>query len=92
MEGDTTMTVLAGLMRFATRRDVVDRTGLSGSYRLKLDYDSREAMRGPETSASPDRPPSVFTALPDQLGLKLQSAKLQRDTLIIDRIERPTEN
>jgi len=93
MEGDLTMTVLAGWVRIATRgRDVVDKTGLTGSYRLKMDYDSREAMRGPEAAPSPDRQPSIFTALHDQLGLKLESGKLQRETLIIDHVERPTEN
>ena len=93
VEGDTTMAAFAFWVRIWTRRpDVVDKTGLTGSYRLKIDFDSREAMRGPETSPSADRPPSIFTALPDQLGLKLESAKLPRDTLIIDHIEQPTEN
>jgi uncharacterized protein (TIGR03435 family) len=36
--------------------------------------------------------PTVFTAIREQLGLELKSSKAERDTLIIDRIERPTEN
>ena len=93
MEGDTTIRALALLVGIAAGgREVVDKTGLSGSYRLRIDFDSREAMRGPQTAPSPDRPLSIFTALPDQLGLKLESTKLNRDTLVIDRVERPTEN
>jgi uncharacterized protein (TIGR03435 family) len=34
----------------------------------------------------------VFTALPEQLGLKLESSKAERDVLVIDRLERPTDN
>jgi bla regulator protein blaR1 len=93
VEGDNTMAAFAFWVRIATRgRDVVDKTGLAGSYRLKMDFDSREAMRGPDASPAADRPPSIFTALPDQLGLKLEKAKLMRDTLVVDHLERPTEN
>ena len=48
--------------------------------------------RGPDIALSPDAPPTVFTALPEQLGLKLESSRSERDTLIIDRLERPSEN
>jgi len=36
--------------------------------------------------------PSLFSALPDQLGLKLESSKADQDVLVIDRLDRPTEN
>ena len=42
--------------------------------------------------ASPDAGPSVFSAVQEQLGLKLESSKAMVDYLIIDRLERPTEN
>lgn len=48
---------------------------------------------GPDTSASDDSVPSIFTAVQDQLGLKLESKKGPVDTLVIDHIEKtPTEN
>jgi uncharacterized protein (TIGR03435 family) len=93
MEGDATMEALARLLRGATGRMVVDKTGLTGSYRLVMEYDRLAAIRGPDaapTAGSP--PPSVFTAVQDQLGLKLEPSKALLDTLIIDRLERPTEN
>jgi uncharacterized protein (TIGR03435 family) len=94
MEGDMTMASFAMWVAVNTggRRRVVDKTGLSGSYRVKVDYDSSAAFRGPEISPQPDSAPSIFTALPDQLSLKLEAAKIIRETLVIDHLERPTEN
>jgi len=43
-------------------------------------------------AAPPDAGPSVFSAVQEQLGLKLESSKTMVDMLIIDRLERPTEN
>jgi uncharacterized protein (TIGR03435 family) len=94
MEGDMTMESFAlwVAVNAGGRRRVVDKTGLSGSYRMKIDYDSSAALRGPETSPQPDSGTSIFTALPEQLGFRLEAAKIMRDTLVIDHIERPTEN
>ena len=41
---------------------------------------------------SPDAPPSVFTAVQEQLGLELRPARVEIDTLVIDQLERPSEN
>jgi uncharacterized protein (TIGR03435 family) len=60
---------------------VIDRTGLKGDYKFTFDWPSR---------ADPDV--SVFTALEEQLGLKLESTKGPVEVLIIDHIERPSEN
>jgi uncharacterized protein (TIGR03435 family) len=92
MEGDMTMATLANFVRPAAGRWVVDKTGLSGSYRVVLEYDRMASLRGPDTSATPGGPPSVFTAVQEQLGLRLESSRAERDRLVIDRIERPTEN
>jgi uncharacterized protein (TIGR03435 family) len=93
LEGDATMAFLATLLRGATGRLVVDKTGLSGSYRLALKFDRMAARRGPQTDVqAPDAGPSVFTAVQEQLGLKLESSRAMRETLIIDRFERPSEN
>ena len=92
MEGDMTMERLAMFLRPAAGRWVVDRTGLKGSYRVSLEYDRMASLRGPEAVAAPGGPPSVFTAVQEQLGMRLESSRAAREMLVIDRLERPTEN
>lgn len=90
MEGDMTTATLATFLRPSAGRFVVDRTGLTGSYRVTLTFDRMAGSRGPSTDASAT--PSVFTAVQEQLGMKLEPSSATRQTLIIDRLERPTEN
>jgi len=92
MEGEAAMGDLANFLRLATRRAVMDKTELPGSYRIAMDFDMIASLRGPDVAAAPDSGPNIFTAIQEQLGLKLQPATMVRDTLIIDRLERPTEN
>jgi uncharacterized protein (TIGR03435 family) len=92
LEGETTMANLARLLSPSTRRTVVDKTGLPGSYRVRMNFDNLAALRPPTTDASPSDVPSVFTAIQEQLGLKLESSREVRETLVIDHLERPTEN
>ena len=68
-------------LRSRVGRVVIDKTGLSGRYDFSLVF-----------AARPDDPdqPSVFTALEEQLGLKLESGRAPLQVLVIDRIERPT--
>ncbi len=84
-------------------RLVLDKTGLSGFYEFTLQWtpdDSensmfRSAPGGQEApnSAPPETPgPSIYTALQEQLGLKLEAGKGPVQALVIDHIERPTEN
>jgi uncharacterized protein (TIGR03435 family) len=70
----------------------VDKTGLKGSYRIKVLFDRVFGGGAPDLAPAPNAPPSVFAALPAQLGLKLESSKADREVLVIDRLERPTEN
>lgn len=93
LEGDTTMANLAIALRPTAGRFIVNKTGLSGSYSVAMNFDMTAALKGPGVAAStPDAAPSVFTALQEQLGLKLESSRAPRETLIIDRLERPTAN
>ena len=62
-------------------RNVIDQTGLKGDYRFNFDWSSK---------TDPDV--SVFTAITEQLGLSLKPAKSPVDFLVIDQIERPSEN
>jgi len=93
LEGQTTIGNLAEALRFSTRRLVVDKTGLSGTYHMRMSFaDALPGRGGPDIAPDPDAPASVFTAIREQLGLKLESSQAQRDTLIVDHLERPTEN
>ena len=70
-------------------RPVLDRTGLTGRFDIELQF----AGTGPLTNAdTPDAPASVFTAVQEQLGLKLEPRKEKMDVLVIDQIEMPTPN
>jgi uncharacterized protein (TIGR03435 family) len=65
-------------------RTVLDNSGLTGEYDLRLEWAADETA---DSSL-----PSIFTALQDQLGLKLESAKGPVEVIVIDHIERPSEN
>jgi uncharacterized protein (TIGR03435 family) len=85
---NASMPTLAGVLSDSgLHRLVVDRTGLTGAgdFSLKWSSDDAEEQGGPDVI-------SIFTAIQDQLGLKLQPAKLPVDTLVIDHVEMPSEN
>ena len=96
LEGETTMPMLALRLREPAGRLVVDKTGLVGSYRVKLTYYrwmlGGARLTAPNVVSGSNAVPVVFTAVREQLGLRFESSKAERDTLIIDRLERPTEN
>jgi bla regulator protein blaR1 len=90
---------LATQLANALGRSVIDKTGLQGDYDYKLDWTPDEAqggpMRGPggESAAPADNPGvSLFTAVQDQLGLKLESTKGPVEILVIERAEKASEN
>lgn len=86
LEMATFVTGLAGVVD----RPVIDRTGLSDHFDVSLDWAPSEVQsQVPDTAAAF---PDIFTALKDQLGLKLESTKGLVETLVIDRLERPTPN
>jgi uncharacterized protein (TIGR03435 family) len=98
-----TVATLADFLPLAVGRVVLDQTGLKGIYDFTLNYsdqNSAEVSSGPAGSGTasngPPPPvesgPSVFTAVQEQLGLKLEPTKGPVDTIIIDHIERPSEN
>jgi len=94
MEGENTIANMAALFRPAAGRYVIDKTGLTGTYRMVITFDRMAGLRGPDTAttAAGTGAPSIFTAVQEQLGLNLVPSKAMRDTLVIDRLERPTEN
>ena len=96
------LSALARLLTDQLGRTVVDKTGLTGNYDFTLQWtpdESQGAMfRGPDTGPQGSAPsadpsgPSLFTALQEQLGLKLESQKGPVETYVIDHAEKPSEN
>lgn len=82
------------MQRAALDRPIVDKTGLTGRYDFKLAWTPDETQFGGvaprETSESTE--PDLFTAIQQQLGLKLEATRGPVDIFVIDRVERPTEN
>jgi uncharacterized protein (TIGR03435 family) len=73
-------------------RLVNDRTGLQGDYALTLKFSPPGRAGTSQDAPVPGDPPEFFTALQEQLGLKLQPEKTMGPVFVIDHIERPTEN
>jgi uncharacterized protein (TIGR03435 family) len=84
---DAPLTDLKFLLANETGRPVVDRTGLTGNFTFKLEY-TPSSQEATDTSGRP----SIFTALEGQLGLKLVPAKQAVELLVVDSLERPSEN
>jgi uncharacterized protein (TIGR03435 family) len=89
--GDDTVAVLAEQLAEVLGRVVVDKTGIQGRYKIALKWtpDDRAPSSG---SSADDSGPSIFTALEEQLGLKLESGKGSVQVLAIDRAGMPTAN
>jgi uncharacterized protein (TIGR03435 family) len=66
-------------------RPVVDQTGLAGPYDWRLRW-------GGDGSPDQSLPTTIFTALQEQLGLRLEPARGSVQVVVIDHVERPTEN
>jgi uncharacterized protein (TIGR03435 family) len=95
MAGGTTLTMLAiSMLTGPAGRLVVDQTGLTGGYDFDLEF-AMEAPGAPPAAdaatAVSDRP-GLFTALEEQLGLKLQATRAPIPVTVIDRVSQPTEN
>ena len=98
---ETTKVKMSGLANQLAQqlgRSVIDRTELTGDYDFKLEWtpDPGEGMgiKGPgePPPAFDSNGPTIYTALQEQLGLKLESTKGPVELLVIDQLEKPTEN
>jgi len=78
LRGQVPLSELAHYLSPSLGRTVLDRTGLAGTFEIKLEW-------------MPDEE-SLFTAIQEQLGLRLESTKAAVDVLVIDRAEKPSEN
>jgi uncharacterized protein (TIGR03435 family) len=97
--------MFADVLSRVVGRIVIDKTGLTGKYDFALKWtpDEGQGMMMPsggkpggDGAGAPPPPessgPSIFTALQEQLGLKLESQKAPTDVLVIQHVERPSEN
>ncbi len=83
-EGGAPMSWLVTSLENRAGRKVIDETGLTGFYRFDLHWtpDNLPDANGP----------SLFTAIPEQLGLKLEAKRRPVEVIVVDSIQRPTEN
>ena len=99
MEGGT-LSALAGLLGMALDRPVIDKTGITSPFEIHLVFSPEDAAAPRPAVADPGAPnavqvpdaPGIFEAIQEQLGLKLVPAKGPVDVLVIDHVERPSEN
>jgi uncharacterized protein (TIGR03435 family) len=96
---NATMADLAGVMQTAVLdRPVVDRTALAGRYDFTLRWTPDESQFSglgvpvPAPSNDPNAPPGLFTAIQEQLGLKLDATRAPVEVLVVDAVARPSEN
>jgi uncharacterized protein (TIGR03435 family) len=83
-------------------RQVIDKTGLTGQYDFTLEWTPEPGQGGPEAIGLPpaarlppppdSNGPSIFTAVQEQLGLRLDAQKGPVDIIVVDRAEKPGEN
>jgi len=98
--GGSTLSQFASSLGMFVGRIVVDRTGLTGAYDFNLTWTPDQVAQRPPGAPEPlingvpidPNGPSIFTAVQEQLGFKLESQKGPVNILVIDRVEHPTEN
>jgi len=79
-------------------RPVVDQTGITGKWNFLLKWTADESqfsgmgVKVPPPSDAADAPPPLFTAIQEQIGLKLDAGKAQVPVLVIDKVEKPSAN
>jgi uncharacterized protein (TIGR03435 family) len=91
----TPLSSLAYTLSGTVGRTIIDKTGLTGNYDLELKWTPERAAAASADNGQTDdqsSASSLFTALQEQLGLKLQSSKGPVQTLVIDHVEMPSEN
>jgi uncharacterized protein (TIGR03435 family) len=93
--GKIPMPEFTRVLSMALGSPVIDRTGFTQLFDVRLDFQSDEITAAlPPPPVPPDNPsnPSILIALQEQLGLKLEASKGPVEVLVVDRLERPAEN
>ena len=93
-----TLAMVGNMLAGTVGRPVIDRTGVTGHFDITLEYAPDAGITSPFPPGAPPQEaprgdaPSLFTALQEQLGLKLESTRAPVDVLVIDKVSQPTEN
>ena len=82
----TPLAEILSIRRPLLGRIVQDRTGLAGPYNIELEFDFKAANRSDYSG------PSIFTALKEQLGVRLEAAKGPLEVIVVDGVSTPGEN
>ena len=88
---DIAMSAFADALTHQVDCTVIDKTNLTGKFDLTLKFAHEDNSAAPHGDSSDDLP-SIFTAVQEQLGLKLEPRRMPVEVLVIDHVERPTEN
>ncbi len=86
------LSALTGALAGELHRTVIDKTGLAGDYDLKLKWTPDDDAHDVSDNGAVNPSPDLFTALQEQLGLKLVPAKGPVTTLVVDHAEKPSAN
>lgn len=90
--GAQTIAQLVGPLGVMVSKPIVDKTGLTGAYDIDLQWDPTGLAVEPAVNGKPSEAPSIFTALEEQLGLKLVPHKEKFDVSVVDQIRPPDSN
>ena len=86
--------LIYALSKAGLERQVIDRTGLTGRYDISLSWSPDDKLvesQGPGDNSDPSRM-SIFTAIQDELGLKMEATKADVDAVIVTHIDKPSRN
>ena len=86
------MSFVAGSLSTMLDRPITDKTGLTGKYNIDLKWTPDRLSANEPSPPIPGAPPTIFTALREQLGLELASSKAPLDVIVIDQLEKPAVN
>ncbi len=84
---NNSMPEFAKFLQAQLDRPVVNGTGITGTYDFRLKWASQQAQE-----ADPDLPPTLFTAIQEQLGLKLEPTRGMAEVFVVSRVDRPSAN
>jgi uncharacterized protein (TIGR03435 family) len=101
-----TMAMFAELLAAQTDRPVIDKTGISGTFEISLHWAGDDSPvlfpkssqpagnKGDDTPAGPDAgaEPSIYTAVQEQLGIKLEPLRVPLDYLFVQHVDKPSQN
>ena len=88
---NTSMDLFATVLARQVERPVVNRTGLDGVFNFKLQWTAESATAKPGDAAAAEQP-SLFTAIQEQIGLRRRAERVPVEVMVIDHIEKPSEN